>query len=192
MQLELEVSLTLRIPTDKDMRMSISIITTMIMKTREEAIIIFIQWVLTWEDVAISRWSREAVTSRETLKKKWEISIAWRQLDRHRLQSRYQRITLSMMKWVTGIMSRVKKSRLLKNNLFRTNCIMSLWITLKRLIIKPKQMQPIKPTLTTFWCNMNFCFNSLMVKCKNFWLEIRNWSKLISPRTYSLTSRTSW
>ena len=188
----MEVRLTLRIPTDKDMRMSISIITTMIMKTREEAIIIFIQWALTWEDVAISRWSKGVVTSRETHKKKWEISIAWRQLDRHLLQSRSLRITLSMMKSATGIMPKVSRLRLLKNNLFRTKCIMSLWITLKRLIIKPKQMLPIKPTLTTFWCNMNFCFNSLMVKSKNFWQEIRNWSKLISPRTYSLTSRTSW
>ena len=188
----MEVRLTLRIPTDKDMKMSISIITTMIMKTREEAITIFIQWAQTWEDVAISRWSKGVVTSKQTHKKKWEISIAWKRQDRHRLQSRYQRITLLTMKWATGIMSRVSRSRLLKNNLFRTKCIMSLWITLKKLIIKPKQMLPIKPTLTTFWCNMNFCFNSLMVKSKNCWQEIRNWSKLISPRTYSSTSRTSW
>ena len=46
MPLDVEVKLMLRIPTDKDMRMSISIITTMIMKRweqiREEEINIFI------------------------------------------------------------------------------------------------------------------------------------------------------
>ena len=159
------------------MKVSINNNITITIMKRWEAIkaeaIICIQSAQTWEEEENSKWIKEAVTFRETLKKKWEINIVWRLQDRLRLQSRFRRITLWMTKWATGRISRVSRSRLLKNSLCKTKATMKLWITLKMRKMQLKT-QLFRLMRTIFWCNMSFYFSNLTLKSKSCWAEIRN------------------